>query len=121
MNDVVWPGFLSGEDKLGALAAASLFVLPSYSESFGIAAVEAMAAGLPVVLSDKVGLAQAVRQSEAGLVVPCTVDALVAALDRLLTDGALREQVAANGRRLVHERYSSEAMAHSLIALYTAC
>jgi glycosyltransferase involved in cell wall biosynthesis len=118
---IVWPGFLEGVDKLAALAAADVFVLPSYSENFGIAAVEAMAAGVPVILSDQVGVAEDVKRCGAGLVVSCDEDALVSALDRLLTDSRLRERVAVNGLCLVLERYSGEAMARGLITLYADC
>src|SRR6185436_15853567 len=55
-ESVYWAGFLSGKEKLAALADADVFVLPSYSENFGVAVVEAMAARLPVVISDQVGI-----------------------------------------------------------------
>src|SRR6266446_9161404 len=55
-SDVVWTGFLAGEDKRAALADADVFVLPSYSENFGVTVVEAMGAGLPVIISDQVGI-----------------------------------------------------------------
>jgi glycosyltransferase involved in cell wall biosynthesis len=115
---IVWAGFLAGEDKLAALAAADLFVLPSYSENFGVAAVEALAAGLPVVLTDQVGIAAEVEASQAGLVVPPDVDSLTAALDRLLSDSALRQTLVRNAHQLVDERFSLDAMTRRLLGLY---
>jgi glycosyltransferase involved in cell wall biosynthesis len=117
-GDVIWPGFLTGVDKLAALSAADLFVLPSYSENFGIAIVEAIAAGLPVVTSDQVGLAREIEAYEAGRVVPCDVTALTSALEAALGDADRRRRWAANGRRLVHERFSVEAMTRGLVQLY---
>jgi glycosyltransferase involved in cell wall biosynthesis len=117
-DSVVWPGFLSGDAKAGALSAASIFALPSYSENFGIAPAEAMAAGLPVVLTHHVGMATEVEQAQAGLVVPSEVETFSAALQRLLSDPSLRRQLGANGRRLAHDRFSSEATTPQLIAMY---
>lgn len=117
-NAILWTGFLEGGDKMSALAAASLFVLPSYSENFGIALVEAMAAGLPSVMSDQVGIAGDAKEYDAGLVVPCEVGPLASALQRLLDDPELRGRLSANARRLVGDRFSLEAMSDSLVKLY---
>jgi glycosyltransferase involved in cell wall biosynthesis len=117
---VVWTGFLSGEDKTSAFAAASVFALPSYSENFGIALVEALAAGLPCVLSDQVGIAPDVIEFDAGLVVPCEDAPLASALRNLLADSDLRRRSGENAVRLANARFSIEAMTGSLMKLYTA-
>ncbi len=117
-RQVVWLGFLSGQNKLSAMAAASVFALPSYSENFGIALVEALAAGLPCVLSDQIGIAPDVEASGAGLVTSCEVASLTSALQRLLADAALRAQLSDNAKRLAQQRYSLGAMTLSLIELY---
>ena len=87
-------GFLDGPQKWSAMAAASVFVLPSYSENFGIAVVEAMAAGTPVVISDAVGIHREVAESRAGFVVPCAVEPLAEALKRVLAQPERLGQVA---------------------------
>ena len=115
---ILWAGFLGGDAKLSAMAAASLFVLPSYSENFGIALAEAMGAGLPCVMSDQVGIAVDAKEYDAGLVVPCEVEPLASAIQRLLDDPELRRRLGANARRLVDDRFSVEAMSDSLVKLY---
>ena len=117
-GDILWAGFLEGADKLSALAAASLFALPSYSENFGIALVEAMAAGLPSVMSDQVAIAGDATEYDAGLAVPCEVEPLASALRQLLDDSELRERLGRNARRLVEDRFSLEAMSNALLSLY---
>jgi glycosyltransferase involved in cell wall biosynthesis len=116
--DVVWTGHLEGEDKLSALSAASVFVLPSYSENFGIAAVEAFAAGLPSVLTHEVAVASEAQLAKAALVVTCEATKLTAALEEFLCDPELRRQMAGNAVRLAAQRYSLEAMGKSLVNLY---
>ncbi|MEK6285237.1 MAG: glycosyltransferase [Acidobacteriota bacterium] len=115
---ILWTGFLDGEDKLSAMAAASLFVLPSYSENFGIALVEAMAAGLPCVMSDQVGIAVDAKEYDAGLVAPCEAGLVASAMRRLIDDPELRGRLGANARRLADDRFSVEAMTDSLVKLY---
>jgi glycosyltransferase involved in cell wall biosynthesis len=118
MGDIYWAGFLSGAEKLAALAAADLFVLPSYSENFGVAAVEALACGLPVVVSDQVGINGEIDAAGAGVVAPCRVDALAGALAQLVADPALRSAVGRRARRLAAERFSLPAMTAGLLRMY---
>jgi len=117
-NEVLWIGFLGGLDKLSALAAARLFVLPSHSENFGIAAVEALAAGVPCVISDQVGIAAEVDEWNAGLVVSCDEVSVSSAIRRLLDDPHLRGILSRNAGQLVTERFSLEAMTESIVELY---
>ena len=117
-GDVLWTGFLEGADKLAALAAAQVFVLPSYSENFGIALVEALAAGLPCITTEGVAVSADVRECDAGLVVPSELSALTSALDRLLGDSDLRAKLGGNARRLAAQRFSLEAMGAALKRLY---
>lgn len=116
--DVVWAGLVEGEDKAALMAGADLFVLPSASENFGLAVVEAMAAGLPVVISDQVAIHGEVASAGAGLVVPGEVEPLAGAIARLLREPAARRQAGQAGRRLVRQRFSVETMTARLVELY---
>jgi glycosyltransferase involved in cell wall biosynthesis len=117
-DHIRWTGFLHGEDKLAALAAATIFILPSRSESFGVAAVEAMASGLPVILSEGVGISEEVGKADAGLVTPNHVDALIRTMESLLTEPETRHRLALKAKRLAHDRFSLESTAPQLIQLY---
>lgn len=83
-----------GADKWSALADADVVVLPSRSENFGNAAAEAVACGVPVVVTDRCGIAPLVAD-RAGIVVPCGVEAIRSALSRLLEDSRLRARLRA--------------------------
>ena len=93
-DEILWVGFLKGESKRNALADADIFVLSSYSENFGVAVVEAMGAGLPVIVSDQVGLHRDISIAGAGLVVECSVPSLESALTTLVEDRVLRSNMA---------------------------
>jgi glycosyltransferase involved in cell wall biosynthesis len=67
-RQISFPGMLAGDVKFGALHAAEVFVLPSHQENFGIAVAEALACGVPVLISNKVNIWREVEQDGAGLV-----------------------------------------------------
>jgi glycosyltransferase involved in cell wall biosynthesis len=115
---VVFTGFLGGSSKLAALSAASLFVLPSYSENFGIAVAEALAAGLPIVISDQVGISPEVRNAEAGLVTSCDPESLTSGIESLLGNPHLRGVMSTNAKRLAQQRFASDIATHRLAKLY---
>jgi len=81
---VVFPGMLAGAEKWGAFYGCQAFILPSHQENFGIAIVEAMACGKPVLISDKTNIWQEVTDGEAGLVETDTVGGVKHLLDKWL-------------------------------------
>jgi glycosyltransferase involved in cell wall biosynthesis len=116
---IVWAGFLDKTAKAQALADADVFVAPSQSESFGLSAVEALAAGAPTVLTNGVGIAGEVASSGAGIVVPADSAALAHAIGRILSDAELATRLSRRGLSLVKSRYESDAIAAQLVKLYT--
>jgi len=99
---VLLTGPIFGEDKLTALAAADLFVLPSLSESFGIAAAEAVAAGVPVLLTETCGLASIIHR-RAGLAVPLGVESLIRGLRSMILDKSLRDSTTSQRDEVIKE------------------
>jgi len=71
---VTWTGMLGGATKWGALRAAEIFVLPSHQENFGIAVAEALAASVPVLISNKVNIWREIECDQAGIVSEDTLD-----------------------------------------------
>ncbi len=78
---VHWPGMLKGGTKWGAFRSCEAFVLPSHQENFGIAVAEAMSCGRPVLLSDKVNIAEEIAEDGAGLMEADTLDGTVRLLE----------------------------------------
>ena len=119
-EDIYWPGFLQGEEKAAALADADVFVLPSYSENFGIAVTEAMAAGCPVVVTDQVAIHTDIATANAGIVVKCDAGELAVAICRVLADRPAADLMGSNGKCLTQTQYSLNAVTTKLVAAYNA-
>ncbi len=117
-GNVLFAGFSEGESKAELLADADLFVLPSYQENFGIAVAEAMQAGLPVIVSDRVNIHPDIHKSGAGCVLPLDSKYWTETIADLLKDHEKRVTLGKNGRQLAAEKFSSRRMALDLIALY---
>jgi glycosyltransferase involved in cell wall biosynthesis len=116
---VTWAGYVEGETKAAAFEAATVFVLPSFSENFGIAAAEALAAGLPCVLGEGVAIAKEVTQARAGVAVSPDARSISDALRRIIADKEGLAVMSVNARQLALERFSLQAMGAGLEQLYT--
>ena len=117
LDRAVFTGMLTGEDKLAALSCADIFVLPSYSEGFSIAILEAMAARLPVVITEGCNFPE-VAEHGAGFVVEASETPVAEAISALLSDDALRVHMGQRGRKLVTERYTWQETASTIADLY---
>ncbi len=111
-------GHVSGYEKWKILRRADLFVLPSYSENFGIAVLEAMACGVPVIVTPEVGLAPIVSEVGAGLVVEGVPFKLGDAIAALVSDSDRRRLMGEAGRAIARDRFSWDAVASQMEAAY---
>jgi L-malate glycosyltransferase len=112
--------FLGGIRNLESqFSRADIFVLPSRSEGFSNAIVEAMAASLPVIATDVGGNAEAVVDGITGYIVaPEDPDALRTAIEKLLADPAMAMRMGVAGRSQIAERFTTEAMMSGIVAIY---
>lgn len=117
-RSVQFTGFVTGADKARWLADADVFVLPSFHENFGVAALEAIAAGIPAVVSPDVQLGPVVRDHRLGAVVPREPTALASGILAVLGDSALRQRCAAEGAAVVNSLFSPEVIGPQLRAMY---
>jgi len=79
-NSVHFPGMLAGDSKWGAFYGCELFALPSHQENFGISVAEALACGIPVLISNQVNIWREIKKGGAGLVGPDTLEGTISSL-----------------------------------------
>ena len=115
---VTFTGILNNQEKLVVYAGSDIFVLPSYSENFGMVVIEAMACGLPVIISNKVGISKEVEQNKAGIVIDTSAPDLYRAIKILLENHDLREEIKVNAGKLVKENYDIDKVAAKMIRIY---
>lgn len=114
-NKIKLVGMLIGEHKLAALSDANIFVLPSHSEGFSIATLEALISGVPSLLSDRVGFGEAIRETNAAHLVELNEKSIEDGLNKMLNDKAYCQTLAMNGVSLVKNRYDIELVAKQLL------
>ena len=112
-------GYIPDEHLVATYRQAAMFVLPSLFEPFGMTALEAMACGRPVVASRLGGIREVVTSEESGMLVdPADPVEFSAAIIRLLNDEPFAGRIGEQGRHIVRERYSWEAIAARHIEFY---
>jgi glycosyltransferase involved in cell wall biosynthesis len=114
---ILWTGFISGDLKWGMLRAADAFVLPSHSENFGVAVVEALACGTPVLISDKINIWKEINAAQAGLIAPDTQDGTTSLLEKWYTLGTKGQALLrANAHSCFERHFEIKASATQLVA-----
>lgn len=111
-------GLLTGRELLQAYSDADMLVLLSHRENFGMVVVEAMASGLPVLLTEEVGLAQEVTEAGAGYCVKGEPGVVAAQWARMLDTPAERRAMGRRGKTMVQERFDSAVVAKRMIAMF---
>jgi glycosyltransferase involved in cell wall biosynthesis len=114
-----WLGFVQGQRKRDLLAAATVFVLPSHSENFGYAVIEAMLAGLPIITTMNVPAGEFAIQAGAGVIFDGTIEDLALSINVMLAMPATqRRQIGIRAELTVRQRLSLETFGQSLETLY---
>jgi glycosyltransferase involved in cell wall biosynthesis len=111
-------GFVGGDLKVELLTNADLFVLPSYYENFGIAVAEAMAAGVPVAISDRIHIWEDIQEAEAGWVGSLEVGAIANLIKSALLNPEERKRRGLNGKEYAKKHYNWDAIAQQTIDAY---
>lgn len=118
LSSVTFTGMVRNGLKAALLKRARVFVLPSYTENFGIAVVEAMGAGIPVAISNRVNIWREVQDAAAGLVAQPDADQFAKILMTLLDDPGAAEAMGERGYRFARTRFSWERAGDGLLAMY---
>lgn len=117
-DQVGFVGPLEGKEKSDLFTRANLFVLPSYSENFGIVVAEALAAGVPVITTKGTPWSE-LEQQDCGWWVDIGVEPLAVALGEAIGfNDAQRQNMGLRGRQLVQEKYSWTKIAEDMISAY---
>ena len=120
-DKVHFTGLLTHTEVNNALKDADLMLLPSeVQENFSMSTVEAMAAGVPVLVSTGVPVGRWAEAAGAGQVVPCTAEAFSQATIEMLADREALKAMGARGKILVKEKFDIDVIARQMLAQYQA-
>lgn len=119
-NSVSFVGMLSGAAKWGAFYGCDAFILPSHQENFGIAVVEALACGKPVLISDQVNIWEEIKVGGAGLIEPDTLDGTTSLIETWtrMTDSE-KQLMSRNAKAVYANTFSVNRTSTQLVSLLT--
>jgi glycosyltransferase involved in cell wall biosynthesis len=112
-------GFVKGETKNLYLQGADLFTLTSHSENFGIAAIESLVAGTPVLITDGVAIAPMVQEQAIGYVTKLEINAIVSTIQEFFDHPQIAKQKGDRAQQYIIQHYAWAKIAHNLKATYT--
>lgn len=118
-DKINWIGWLDGNQKFEFLEKSDLFVLPSFNENFANVVIECLSTGTPVLVSDKVGLADYVKEKDLGWVCRTNnVESLLQTLQLAIDDKIKREKIRQNAPQIIQNDFSSQQLAQKYIEVY---
>ena len=117
-HKVIFTGEVAGDIKWALYKNAFMFILPSYSENFGMSVVEAMASGCPVVISDKVGIYKDLVEYQAGIIVTTNVQSIITGIIKIYENEKLRKQISINALNMVKNKYDINKVSEQVIRMY---
>jgi len=109
---------LYGSDRIQAMVDSDIVVLPSFHENFGIAAVEGMACGKPVLISDQIDICSEVKQLDLGEVGALSIDGMIEALNRIILRKKEWTIIGQRGRTWAREKCNWDKISEVLFAEY---
>jgi glycosyltransferase involved in cell wall biosynthesis len=112
-------GFVEGETKNLYLQGADLFALTSHSENFGIAAIESLSSGTPVLITDGVAIAPMVQEQAIGYVTKLEIKAIASTIQDFFEHPYIATQKGDRARQYIAEHYAWTKIAQKLITMYT--
>lgn len=118
---VHWVGLVNDTEKCMLLAEADLFMFVSFSENFGLAAIEALAAGTGVVVGHGVNIATLIKEYDAGWVIPTEKFSIAEAIHEALSKPEMRRVRARRGMKLVAEQFDPDVNARKVLEIYRQC
>ncbi|QSJ15289.1 glycosyltransferase [Nostoc sp. UHCC 0702] len=111
-------GFVAGDTKNLLIQGSDLFVLTSYAENFGIAVLESLAVGVPVLVTPGVALAAFVQQHQLGYVPELDVVAIAKAIEQYLTHPQAAQDMGDRARQIIKEQYTWDKVAIKMMEIY---
>ena len=119
-DKVLFPGILTGRDKIEALVDCDIFVMPSRYESFTTSGLEAMACSKPLILTKNNHIQTWVRDN-VGLICEFSESDLTKCMEQLLNDDELCKRFGKSGRELVENKYNWDKVSHEIEKIYDNC
>ena len=117
-DKVIWQESVSRDEVWNFYYSANLFILPSHHENFSMVVVEAMACGLPVLISKNVGIWREVIADNAGISINLDKNGIAGELKKLLANPSLLKEISENARKSALKRYDTDKVASLMIRAY---
>lgn len=118
VDRTTFTGLLVKDAKRVAFGGADVFILPSMTENFGIAVVEAAASGIPLLISDQVNIASVFGREDAAIIVAPQLATVTEGLRQLISHPELAKAMATRARRIVERQFSWDSIGDDLASTY---